>query len=477
MFLVPRNVRGGCAPRPPGILMAIYHLSVSLGSRKEGGAQKRGRYVRRDPREKFDENHPVDALVFNLPRWAVDSDHFWAMADTHERKNGSMYREFEIALPNEFTREESMDLARDWIMQEFPHQMVEVGFHWKLGNPHVHIQVCERLDDGLEREGERYFKRYNSKQPERGGCRKSERFTCNDLPKFAGEGLNDYKRRQRKKRKAVMQEIRASWATALNAQLAPKGISLVSHLSNEARGIEEAPSVHIGRKALGLMKRGVIPDRLLEVEMIEERRKVHVARRRTQREAAENAPELAGRTVPGEPKEPDYEVGKTTNRSVEEDGTRDTRHGNKTVLATQNLDSGHQLRSYFDSLACGIRPVVKIHRPEFENPAYFADGVKQPIAFGRTDGGVSIPRPQDISDDHLAALLLAVAGKGMAVEVTGTDEFRRRCASLCEHLGIKHDVAGPSALTADAREPANGRRLSAGSSDWAGRHSIPPSPS
>ncbi|MFA5372226.1 MAG: MobA/MobL family protein [Sideroxydans sp.] len=457
--------------------MTIYHLSVKLGSRKDGGAQKHGRYVRRDPRERFDENHPADALVFNLPCWAEDADHFWAMADKHERKNGSMYREFEIALPNEFTREESVDLVREWVMQEFPHQMVEVGVHWKLGNPHAHIQVCERLDDGLEREGGRYFKRYNSKMPERGGCKKSERFTCNDLPKLAGEGLNDYKRRQRKKRKTVMQEIRGSWAAALNAQLAPRGIALVSHLSNEARGIDEAPGVHIGRKALGLMKRGVIPDRLLEVEIIEERRRDHVSRRRYQKESAENTSGLVDRAAEGKSEDSVRGIEEAAKRAPNNGREKNQRHGTKTVLSIENLDSGHQLRSYFDSLACGIRPVVKIHRPEFENPAYFVDGVRQPIAFGRTDGGVSIPRPQDISDDHLAALLLAVAGKGMAVEVTGTDEFRLRCASLCEHLGIKHDVAGPSAPTADAREPANGRRLSAGSSDWAGGDSIPPPPS
>lgn len=453
--------------------MAIYHLSVKLGSRKDGGAQKHGRYVRRDPREKYDEEHPVDAFVLNLPAWAVDADDFWAMADKHERKNASMYREFEIALPDEFTREESMVLAREWTMQEFPHQMVEVGFHWKLGNPHAHIQVCERLDDGVEREGERYFKRYNSKQPERGGCKKSERFTCNDLPRLAGEGLNDYKRRQREKRKAVMQEIRASWATELNVQLAPKGITLVSHLSNEARGINKAPGVHLGRKALGLMKRGVVPGRLLEVEVIEERRREYVSRRRSHKESAENAPGLVDRTIPRERKNPDYEVGETTNRSVEGGGGRNARHGRKTVLSTQNLDSGHRLRSYFDSLACGIRPVVKIHRPEFENPAYFVDGCPHPIAYGRTDGGVSIPRPQDVSDEHLGVLLLEVAGENMAVEITGPDEFRWCCANICDRLGIKHNVAGSSALTSDAREPANGRRSSASSPDFAGRQAIP----
>jgi hypothetical protein len=447
--------------------MAIFHLSVRVGSSKEGGAQKHGRYIRRDPRMEFDENHPADSLVMNLPRWADDADHFWKMADRHERKNGSRYREFEVALPNEFPSDESIELTREWVEQEFPNQVVEIGFHWKLGNPHAHIQVCERQHDGIERDAERYFKRHNRMQPENGGCRKSERFTCNDLPKLAGEHVKDYMRRLRKQRKTVIQEIRKSWADALNARLEPKGIPAVSHLSHEARGLDAAPSSHVGRKGLGMMKRGIEPDRLVEVEEIENRKREYVAIRRTEKQAAEDAKRLADRTLQRKQQGHGNEAGQAESGvnfgAGQKAQIRNQRTGRKTVLTTANLDAGNQLRGYFDSLTCGIRPVLKLHGPKYETPAYFVDGCPQPIAYGRTDGGVAIPRPQDITDQHLADLLLAVAGEGMAVEVAGTDEFKSRCARLCEHLGIRHDEAVPSASAADAREPTGGWRSSAGS--------------
>ena len=42
----------------------------------------------------------------------------------------------------------------------------------------------ERLQDGIERDPEQYFKRYNSKNPERGGAKKTiqVRVTRNEKP-------------------------------------------------------------------------------------------------------------------------------------------------------------------------------------------------------------------------------------------------------------------------------------------------------
>ena len=50
--------------------------------------------------------------------------------------------------------------------------------------PHVHLMFNERLQDGIERDPEQYFKRYNSKNPERGGLKKiiQARVTRNEKP-------------------------------------------------------------------------------------------------------------------------------------------------------------------------------------------------------------------------------------------------------------------------------------------------------
>ena len=38
--------------------------------------------------------------------------------------------------------------------------------------PHIHLMFCERLQDDIERTPQQFFKRYNSKDPSKGGARK-----------------------------------------------------------------------------------------------------------------------------------------------------------------------------------------------------------------------------------------------------------------------------------------------------------------
>ena len=40
-------------------------------------------------------------------------------------------------------------------------------------NPHAHLMISERINDGIERNAAQWFRRYNGKAPEKGGARKS----------------------------------------------------------------------------------------------------------------------------------------------------------------------------------------------------------------------------------------------------------------------------------------------------------------
>ena len=44
-------------------------------------------------------------------------------------------------------------------------------------NPHAHLMISERANDGIERSREQWFKRYNSKDPEKGRAQTSERWS------------------------------------------------------------------------------------------------------------------------------------------------------------------------------------------------------------------------------------------------------------------------------------------------------------
>jgi hypothetical protein len=105
-----------------------------------------------------------------MPKWAEHNPiTFWQAADLYERKNGSTYREYEIALPREMNAEQRLELVEDFIQSEigskYPYQFAIHNPKAMDGNdqPHVHLMFNERLQDGIERDPEQYFKRYNSK--------------------------------------------------------------------------------------------------------------------------------------------------------------------------------------------------------------------------------------------------------------------------------------------------------------------------
>lgn len=460
MFLVPRNVR------PPAVLlnvmgqlMAIFHMSIKAGSRSKGGAQYHGRYLRRDERVKVDEDHPVTIIEFNRPTWAIDIDDFWTAADEFERKNGSAYREYEISLPIELGQEENELLVSEWIQQTFPSLVVEAGLHWKDDNPHSHVQVCERILDGHQRTREQFFKRFNSAIPSKGGCKKDDRYTGNWLPRGPGESKKDYDKRRKVVGTDAVKSVRASWADAVNRHIVPLGIEPISSLSNEARGIEKAPSTHIGRKALAMAKKGIIGDRISEAIELEERRAYVITRKANQRGKSETdqgvRQTLVGRTVrqsqqvqAGRPEQIGEEIAGTplqirseSRAGNQEIGRAD--HGNG--RGCTELDIGHLNHLYDNSGSSGAAPVVKVHTPGFKVPAYFSttDFTRKPIAIGLDGGGFTLVKDASPTDEQLTELILDAAGpERERLELFGDAEWLMRTSKMCERLGIEYEYFG-----------------------------------
>jgi hypothetical protein len=88
----------------------------------------------------------------------------------------------------------------------------------------------ERIRDGIERDPEQYFKRYNAKHPEKGGAKKFS----------GGKSANELK--------AELLEQRERWANLQNAHLEKHGHdSRVDHRSLKDQGItEREPEKHLG---------------------------------------------------------------------------------------------------------------------------------------------------------------------------------------------------------------------------------------
>lgn len=215
--------------------MASFHCSVKSGKTGSGGAH--AEYIERE--EKYESKKDIDleeVITGNLPEWAESSIDFFRAADENERVNGNTYREFEIALPREFTKAQRAELVREFIAQEIgdkhaytaaihnPKAAIEGG-----EQPHAHIMFSERTIDGIDRPREQYFKRYNPKNPEKGGCQK------------ANSG------RSREQTKADMTALRERFAALQNKHLERHGYKdRVTHLSLKAQGIDREPEEHQG---------------------------------------------------------------------------------------------------------------------------------------------------------------------------------------------------------------------------------------
>ena len=245
--------------------MASYHCSVKVGGK--GKASGHAAYIAREGR--YAERAGYEDLEAtghgNLPAWAEDEPAlFWAAADRHERANGATYREIEIALPRELNPAQRQDLVLDFIWQEIGDRHAH---QWAIHNPpaalaggeqpHAHLMYSERTADGVERDPAQYFKRYNARHPELGGCRKDSAGTEERLL-----------------------ETRQRWAEVQNAHLQRYGhAARVDHRSLADRGIDRAPEQHLG----GRRVRQLEPE---QREALLERREAEDELRQSQRELA-----------------------------------------------------------------------------------------------------------------------------------------------------------------------------------------------
>ena len=199
--------------------MAIGRLSMKVG--KAGKAGPHAAYIAREGQyaNRLERGERLEATeAGNMPAWAQSNPlAFWQAADAYERKNGTTYREMEIALPRELDADQRAALVREFVRQEIGDRH---AYQWAIHTPtaadgqeqpHVHLMFSERQRDGIERDPEQYFKRYNAKAPEKGGARKG-------YGPSAGQTLT------KAERAAELKELRGRWEAMCNAHLERAGV-------------------------------------------------------------------------------------------------------------------------------------------------------------------------------------------------------------------------------------------------------------
>ena len=167
--------------------MAVYHLKASYGSRAGGqSALAKSHYIEREGRYAEDAEELEHKEHGNMPQWAqADPGKYWEAADQNERANGRLYSEVQFALPKELSEEQRREVASHFAErltggEKLPYTLAVHRGGPEGENPHAHLMFSERGHDGIERGAEQWFRRYNGKEPEKGGARKSRAAKAGD---------------------------------------------------------------------------------------------------------------------------------------------------------------------------------------------------------------------------------------------------------------------------------------------------------
>jgi MobA/MobL family len=132
----------------------------------------------------------VKEVTGNMPVWAAGSAHtYFAAAEHYERlslgnaqRRGIAFEEWKIMLPHELSRAQNEGLMThllDVIAGEALPYMA--AFHEPKAmdgkpQPHIHLLISARRNDEHARTAEQHFRRFNRKEPARGGAQKDPAF-------------------------------------------------------------------------------------------------------------------------------------------------------------------------------------------------------------------------------------------------------------------------------------------------------------
>lgn len=250
--------------------MAIYHCKITTGSRESGqsaiaaAAYRSGSKLYETETGLSPDYTRKGGVVFseislceNAPREYQDRATLWnAVQKIESAKNSRLWREIEVALPIEFSREQQIDVARKYVAQLTAQGMcADWSIHDKElhnPNPHIHIMLTTRsiLENGewapkskkvydLDVNGEKIFQKKDKSGRKQYKCHK--------------EDFNNWNEKER------VEEWRAAWADVCN-ELLPDD-KKIDHRSYERQGIDKIPTIHEGYAAREMERRGEVSER------------------------------------------------------------------------------------------------------------------------------------------------------------------------------------------------------------------------
>jgi hypothetical protein len=136
-------------------------------------------YLSRTSERTKDRHDLVAWGVQHLPAWAEDSPGtFFRAAEQYEGANRYHAVMLQFSLPKEMTHAQHLALTHDFIEATMSDKTLLWVKHEPLDTfthepqPHIHMLLSARTVDGIARDEQQTFQRWNREEPARGGCEK-----------------------------------------------------------------------------------------------------------------------------------------------------------------------------------------------------------------------------------------------------------------------------------------------------------------
>ena len=249
--------------------MALYHFHVTQIKRSVGQSAIASAAYRAGEKlyseyygETSDYSHKKGVICSeillpqNAPPEYADRQTLWNALEWAERnKDAQLAYSFDIALQNEFSLEENIALARQFVSEQLVSRgmIADFAIHMpdkEIQNPHFHILCPIRP---LKENGKWGYKQHRVYHLDENGNRILDE---NGKATFDAAPTTDWGIPER------LESWRAAWAALCNAKFEEKGLDCrIDHRSYERQGIDQIPTVHEGPAVRQMEAKGIPTDK------------------------------------------------------------------------------------------------------------------------------------------------------------------------------------------------------------------------
>ena len=198
-------------------------------------------------------------LPSHAPPEYADRETLWNAVEKAERgKKAQLAYSFDIALQNEFSMQENIYLARQFLLDNFVSRGMVADFavHQSdkadggISNPHFHVMCPIRPIDLDGSWGNKQRREYVLDEHGERALDEAGNYVFNAVP------TTDWGKPE------TLEAWRHAWAELCNAKFAEKGLDCwIDHRSYERQGIEQIPTVHEGPSVRAMEAKGIHIDK------------------------------------------------------------------------------------------------------------------------------------------------------------------------------------------------------------------------